>query len=318
MHTRTLADRRQAHGFTLVELLVVIGIIALLISILLPALSRARDSAQTVKCLSNQKQIGAAMQMYIAAYKGVMVPTALTDANNSTPTSGGPIPYEFWFTILVQNKFLNSPWVNNVGDPPTVNSALVCPSASSIINSSATLSMSSRIDGRGLMLYRRASVLYNPGKYMDTSYGVNSNADYWDDRLPMATYEVNRTAEPKTPVLVKWSKLKNPTSTVCLWDGFWCNTSNTGLATNRQNLRHISQTMCNMLFLDGHAESINYKQMPGKTRGDASDVTLSPGPAKTGGTTTNRYGYDTGTGFSMSPAWYLSNLPTYPRYRLDQ
>ncbi|MDB5325835.1 MAG: epsG 2 [Phycisphaerales bacterium] len=62
------------HGFTLVELLVVIGIIALLISILLPSLNRARAAARKMACLSNLRQIGLGMGMYLNEFKGVFPP----------------------------------------------------------------------------------------------------------------------------------------------------------------------------------------------------------------------------------------------------
>src|SRR3954468_12958525 len=74
---RLMHDSRR-RGFTLVELLVVIGIIALLISILLPALSGARQSAKDVQCASNIRQLCTALMNYATENKGKYPPAINT------------------------------------------------------------------------------------------------------------------------------------------------------------------------------------------------------------------------------------------------
>jgi prepilin-type N-terminal cleavage/methylation domain-containing protein/prepilin-type processing-associated H-X9-DG protein len=77
----------SARAFTLVELLVVIGIIALLISILLPALGKARESANAVKCAANLRSIGQGMAGYVAEFKQTF-PAAYMYAGQKTSATG--------------------------------------------------------------------------------------------------------------------------------------------------------------------------------------------------------------------------------------
>lgn len=80
---------RNRGAFTLVELLVVIGIIAVLVAILLPALSRARLAAKEVVCESNLRQFGFAVQMYVGQYNGSL-PQKGPDGSNQTTNSFSP------------------------------------------------------------------------------------------------------------------------------------------------------------------------------------------------------------------------------------
>ena len=107
---------QSVRGFTLVELLVVIGIIALLIAILLPALNRARDQARSAACLSNLRQIGQGMQMYASEFQGHVVPGFI----RQQPAGGRG--EENWATMLVVQGYIKQAsqidFLGDGGNPP--------------------------------------------------------------------------------------------------------------------------------------------------------------------------------------------------------
>jgi prepilin-type N-terminal cleavage/methylation domain-containing protein/prepilin-type processing-associated H-X9-DG protein len=91
-----MKDRSDRHGFTLVELLVVIGIIALLIGILLPSLNKARQTANKVKCLSNVRQIGLATVMYTMDNKGYFPAAARWNGIGASAANEQVSDFVYW------------------------------------------------------------------------------------------------------------------------------------------------------------------------------------------------------------------------------
>ncbi len=105
-HTIRVACRKRGQGFTLIELLVVIAIIAILAGLLLPALSRSKDKAQAVRCLSNERQWGIALQCNAADAEDT-IPRDGTDNGGqygvdtgNTTGPGSPRDGNAWFNLL--------------------------------------------------------------------------------------------------------------------------------------------------------------------------------------------------------------------------
>jgi prepilin-type N-terminal cleavage/methylation domain-containing protein len=105
-------DNEHQGGFTLIELLVVIAIIAILASLLLPALSRAKQQAYKVKCLSNLHQIGLGLKMYIDDNQQTFPPA---QAHQLDPKA--TLNYDYGYALGgIDGTYPLGPWV-----PPATN-----------------------------------------------------------------------------------------------------------------------------------------------------------------------------------------------------
>lgn len=118
MQYRILKSDSRRRKFTLLELLIVISIIAILASILMPALSSVRQKTKSIQCVGNVKQIGLGISMYSNDNNGWLVPYQ---------TASGV--WKYWYLILGEGDYIpkNSYASSSIGD--TGNTIMHCPAS---------------------------------------------------------------------------------------------------------------------------------------------------------------------------------------------
>ena len=120
---RKVSPEGGSRGFTLIELLVVIAIIAILAAILVPAVSRALDTARMTLSLSNERQIGLAFAAYANEHEGLLPPIK----GYTSPDYAGDSGFRYWFWHLF--KYIEEPGDDTyITDEEWINSVFICPS----------------------------------------------------------------------------------------------------------------------------------------------------------------------------------------------
>ena len=310
-------------AFTLVELLVVIGIIAVLIGILLPVLAGARRAAETAQCLSNLRQIGQGFAMYTSEYLGWGIPGFI----RQQPAGGRG--EETWATLLVVKKYIKSAdqidFVGPGGSPPgedawdsegsAGNTVFRCPSGTNKQNTTQNQAQwipKSKTDDRNAWFWRRQSILHGGlgdrgvAPIVDTWYAMNAVmpnaadmlASRGQDAFPMRVLGHYRSENGviRGGPLIKVSKIKKAGEMAMLFDGVQAHDYD----TNRISARHgRNKVQTNFLFADGHCETVPSKSLP---NGGGSSGTNWAGTMATS---------------DLRAPEFLQNSP-FPKWRLDQ
>lgn len=223
-------------AFTLIELLVVISIISILIAILLPALSKARKSAQQIACLSNVKQLGLAMQAYTKDFKDYL---PVADA-------GSFGQFDTWLNALAAGYIMNVPFNTSYGLPAKKIMFYHCPTRG----------------GEGLVNVWDARVMY--GDYnMNALSGYGNHANSFGVKVSTGYYQwigVQGVSGKRLGDIVKPSKVIMLFDRRNGWGGAWAWEASYGDHFTSE----IHSQGFNTTFVDGHGSHIRAEDLRGE------------------------------------------------------
>jgi prepilin-type N-terminal cleavage/methylation domain-containing protein/prepilin-type processing-associated H-X9-DG protein len=219
--------RSPKQGFTLIELLVVIAIIAILAAILFPVFAQARAKARQASCLSNNKQLGTALMMYVQDNDETMPPQ--THAN--LPVGGD---------------------IHNLLDPYAKNMGIwTCPSMTDFVSELMN-------PASGVINDRAWHVNIN-GQDRPASIGANLSMFPYGDGTRLWGGPGSLEDPNKVGQVASAASLSRPADTLCFFDARWPGVSafpnnvaiNLGIAAKQRHANTI-----NVVFADGHAKAV--------------------------------------------------------------
>lgn len=231
---RSIRWTATGRSFTLIELLVVIAIIAVLASMLLPALSKAREKAQESKCVNNQKQIGMATAMYFSDHDDFF---PATNAGSARCWVRGVAPY-LGIANIINAK--GNALISTI--PPAMAGALLCPADILHANAGGAYTVCSY----GICYYMRSS-MGAPG-YVERITEVFRPAEklYLADGMALNASATNDDPNPASYVYLAITSYPFRVD------------ANRGA---RVDYRHAGLKTCNTLFADMHVIPLDVNKM---------------------------------------------------------